>query len=191
MAAKILIVDDEEILRKIYTDRLTFEGFAIENAADGEEALAKVKSFGPNLILLDILMPKLNGLQVLEQLNADPSLKAIPVIVLSNVANDENIKKALTLGAKDYLLKTNFSPNEIINKIKTLLDTGVEKSYRISPRDGYGDVIKLSQDFPFMNFYKCPSCGGNLVFELKSDTKNPDSHEFVTSVVCDLCKKKV
>lgn len=191
MTAKILIVDDEEILRKIYTDRLTFEGFAIENAADGEEALAKVKSFGPNLILLDILMPKLNGLQVLEQLNTDATLKSIPVIVLSNVANDENIKKALTLGAKDYLLKTNFSPNEIISKIKTLLDSGAEKSYRISPRDGYGDVIKLSQDFTFMNFYKCPSCGGNLVFELKPDKQNPDSHEFITSVVCDLCKKKV
>ncbi len=189
--AKILIVDDEEILRKIYSDRLTFEGFTIETAADGEEALAKIKAAAPNLILLDILMPKLNGLQVLEQLNTDATLKAIPVIVLSNVANDENIKKALALGAKDYLLKTNFSPNEIISKIKTLLETGSDKVYRISPRDGYGDVIKLSQDFPFMNFYKCPSCGGNLVFELKGDIAKPDSHEFITSVVCDLCKKKV
>ena len=135
-------------------------------------------------------MPKLNGLQVLEQLNTDSTLKTIPVIVLSNVANDENIKKALTLGAKDYLLKTNFSPNEIINKIKALVDTSGEKTYRISPRDGYGDVIKISQDFPFMNMYKCPSCGGTLVFELKS-MKNPDDHQFVTSVVCDSCKKRV
>lgn len=187
---RILIVDDEEILRKIYSDRLTFEGFTVETAADGEEALGKIRTSPPNLILLDILMPKLNGLQVLEQLGTDTALKAIPVIVLSNVANDENIKKALTLGAKDYLLKTNFSPNEIINKIKSLLDTTVEKTYRISPRDGYGDVIKISQDFPFMNFYKCPSCGGTLVFELKP-TKNPDDHQFVTSVVCDACKKRV
>lgn len=191
MAAKILIVDDEEILRKIYSDRLTFEGFLVDTAADGQEALTKINTSAPNLILLDILMPKLNGLQVLEQLNTNPTLKTIPVIVLSNVANDENIKKALSLGAKDYLLKTNFSPNEIITKIKNLLDSGSEKTYRISPRDGYGDVIKLSQDFPFMNFYKCPNCGGNLVFELKPDKQHPDSHEFITSVVCDLCKKKV
>lgn len=187
---KILIVDDEEILRKIYSDRLTFEGFTVETGADGEEALAKIRTSPPNLVLLDILMPKLNGLQVLEQLSADSTLKTIPVIVLSNVANDENIKKALSLGAKDYLLKTNFSPNEIINKIKSLVDTPMEKSYRISPRDGYGDVIKISQDFPFMNFYKCPSCGGTLVFDLKP-TKNPDDHEFIASVVCDSCKKKV
>jgi DNA-binding response OmpR family regulator len=187
---KILIVDDEEILRKIYSDRLTFEGFTVETASDGEEALAKIRTSAPNLVLLDILMPKLNGLQVLEQINTDATLKAIPVIVLSNVANDDNIKKALSLGAKDYLLKTNFSPNEIINKIKALIDSNVEKVYRISPRDGYGDVIKISQDFPFMNMYKCPSCGGTLVFELKP-TKNPDDHQFVTSLVCDACKKKV
>lgn len=187
----ILIVDDEEILRKIYSDRLTFEGFQVDTAANGEEALTKIQTTVPNLILLDILMPKLNGLQVLEKLNTVPAWKAIPVIVLSNVANDENIKKALTLGAKDYLLKTNFSPNEIINKIKTLLNTEVKKTYRISPRDGYGDVIKLSQDHPFMNFYKCPSCGGNLVFELEADDKNPNNHQFIASVVCDACKKKV
>ncbi len=186
---KILIVDDEEILRKIYSDRLSFEGFSVETAGDGEEALGKIRTAAPNIVLLDILMPKLNGLQVLEQLNSDPNLKKIPIIVLSNVANDENIKKALSLGAKDYLLKTNFSPNEIINKIKNLLDTGAEKAYLISPRDGYGDVIKISQDFPFFNFYKCPSCGGTLVFQMKP-TKNPDDHEFTTGLICSVCKKK-
>lgn len=186
---KILIVDDEEILRKIYSDRLTFEGFTVETAPDGEEALAKIRTSPPNLILLDILMPKLNGLQVLEQINNDTALKTIPVIVLSNVANDENIKKALALGAKDYLLKTNFSPNEIISKIKTLIDTPAEKVYKISPRDGYGDVIKISQDFSFINLYKCPNCGGTLVFELKP-TKNPDDHQFIASLVCDTCKKR-
>lgn len=191
MKAKILIVDDEEILRRIYSDRLTFEGFEVESAADGEEAMNKIKASPPSLVLLDILMPKLNGLQVLEQLNTTPELKKIPVIVLSNVANDENIKKALALGAKDYLLKTNFSPNEIINKIKALIDSGGEKVYRISPRDGYGDVIKLSQDFAFINFYKCPNCGGMLVFELRPDSNNPDAHQFITSVACDTCKKKV
>lgn len=189
MSAKILIVDDEEILRRIYSDRLTFEGFGIDTAADGEEALNKIRAAAPNLILLDILMPKLNGLQVLEQLNADPQLKTIPVIVLSNVANDENIKKALSLGAKDYLLKTNFSPNEIINKIKTLLESGGQKVYRISARDGYGDVIKLSQDFSFVNFYKCPSCGGNLIFQMQP-TQNSDDHQFLTSLVCEVCKRK-
>lgn len=190
MKGRILIVDDEEILRRIYTDRLTFEGFTVDTAADGEEALSKIRTSPPNLILLDILMPKLNGIQVLEQISTDTNLKTIPVIVLSNVANDENIKKALALGAKDYLLKTNFSPNEIINKISTLLGNSGEKTYKISPRDGYGDVIKLSQDYSFVNFYKCQSCGGNLVFELKPDTTNPDSHQFVTSLVCELCKKK-
>lgn len=192
MTGKILIVDDEEILRKIYSDRLTFEGFNIDTATDGEEALLKIKSFAPNLILLDILMPKLNGIQVLEQINTDPSLKSIPVIVLSNVASDDNIKKALELGAKDYLLKTNFSPNEIISKITSLMtaqtSTPGEITYKIMPRDSMGDVIKLSQDFPFLNYYKCPNCGGNVVFSFKSGA-NPDAHDFVARAVCETCKK--
>lgn len=190
MQQRILVVDDEEILRKIYTDRLNFEGYSVDSAADGEEALNKIRTSPPNLVLLDILMPKLNGLQVLEAINADPNLKNLPVIVLSNVANDENIKKALALGARDYLLKTNFSPNEITNKISALVTLGAAKTYKISPKDGYGDVIKISQDFPFMNFYKCPSCGGALVFEMKA-TENADDHQFLTSVVCDNCKRKI
>ena len=68
MKPKILIVDDEEILRRIYSDRLTFEGFDVDSAVDGEDALNKIKASSPSLILLDILMPKINGLQVLEQL---------------------------------------------------------------------------------------------------------------------------
>lgn len=189
MQQHILVVDDEEILRRIYADRLNFEGYVIDTAADGEEALNKIRATPPNLILLDILMPKLNGLQVLEALNADAALKSIPVIVLSNVANDENIKKALALGAKDYLLKTNFSPNEIINKITGLMSAGGTKTYRISPKEGYGDVVKLSQDFSFINLYKCSYCGGNLVFEL-TPSENPDDHNFTTSLVCDNCKRK-
>ncbi|HEY4694501.1 MAG TPA: response regulator [Candidatus Nanoarchaeia archaeon] len=188
---KILIADDEEILRKIYSDRLTFEGYLVETAADGQEAIDKIASVSPDLILLDILMPKVSGLQVLEFLAANPKLKTIPVIVLSNVANDENIKKALSLGARDYLLKTNFSPNEIISKIKELTDATVLRTYRISPRDSYGDVIKLSQDYPFLNFYKCPHCGANVVFELRADSTSPDSHQFVARAVCDSCQTRL
>ncbi len=188
--AKILIVDDEEILRKIYSDRLSFEGFQVDTAADGQEAIDKIPTSQPNLILLDILMPKVSGLQVLQFLNSRADLKSIPVIVLSNVANDENIKTALSLGAKDYLLKTNFSPNEIISKIKDLMGSGPKKAYRISLRDGYGDVIKLSQEHPFLNFYKCPKCGGNVIFELKPNA-NPDVHEFSATAVCDACGNRL
>jgi CheY-like chemotaxis protein len=190
MKPKILIVDDEEILRRIYSDRLNFEGFVVDNAADGEEALQKMVSFQPNLVLLDILMPKLNGIQVLEQMNTNPALKTIPVIVLSNVANDENIKKALALGARDYLLKTNFSPNEIIGKINSLINSTGEKVYKFAPRDGYGDVVKLSQEYPWINYYKCPNCGGFVAFNLKPST-DPNSHDFTATLVCDNCHRQL
>lgn len=190
MKAKILIVDDEEILRRIYSDRLNFEGFVVDSAADGEEAINKMRTFQPNLVLLDILMPKLNGIQVLQAMSQDATLKTIPVIVLSNVANDENIKQALALGAKDYLLKTNFSPNEIIAKITAQVGDGGEKVYKIAPREGTADVVKLSQDFPFLNLYKCPNCGGNVLFQLKPDP-NPETHQFTTTFVCESCKKQL
>ena len=77
----------------------------------------------------------------------------------------------------------------MINKITSLITAGGTKTYKISPKEGYGDVIKLSQDFPFLNLYKCAYCGGNLVFELTVGG-NPDEHNFLTSIVCENCKRK-
>ena len=118
---KILIVEDEKALSEVLSDEFESHDFKVEVAEDGEEALEKVKSFGPDLILLDLLLPKKDGFEVLETIKADQKLKAIPVIILSNLGQDEEIKRGLLLGAKDYFVKTQHPLKEVVEKVKHYL----------------------------------------------------------------------
>ncbi len=118
---KILIAEDEEILKRVLQEKFEKEKFTVVVVDDGDKVLLAVKSFSPDLILLDIMLPKKDGLSVLEELHADPELARIPVIILSNLGEDEKIKKALSLGAVDYLVKTQHPINEVLERVKTHL----------------------------------------------------------------------
>jgi len=120
---KILIIEDEEIMIDLLQKKLTVEGYEISVARDGKEGLEKMKDDlqagnPPDLILLDIIMPKMGGFEVMEEMQKDRELKKIPVIVVSNSGQPVEIDKAQTLGAKDWLIKTEFDPQEVINKVK-------------------------------------------------------------------------
>ncbi|MFZ3044153.1 MAG: response regulator [Minisyncoccia bacterium] len=118
---KILVVEDEEVLAKVLQEKLQKSGYEVATAADGVEALARVKEFSPDAIILDLLLPKKNGFEVLETLKADQALKTIPVVVVSNLGEDNDIKRALALGAADYYVKSEHPINEIVEKIKNVL----------------------------------------------------------------------
>ena len=117
---KILLVEDDMFLSKIMEERLQDEGWEVNLAGNGEEGLQKAKSYLPDLILLDMILPKMNGFEVLEALNKDEKTKKIPVIVLSNLGQDEDIKNAKKIGAADYLVKSNFSIKAIVEKINKI-----------------------------------------------------------------------
>jgi two-component system, OmpR family, response regulator RpaB len=119
--AKILIVEDDPLMNRMYQKIFTFEGYDVEMASDGEEGLEKVRSSKPTLILLDIMMPKLNGLQVLEKLKADPDTKAIPVIMLTNLAGQQDAETALSKGAIKYIVKSEYEPKQVTNMVKEIL----------------------------------------------------------------------
>ena len=118
---KILIVEDEEILAKVLQEKFEKEDFKTVLAVDGELAISLAKSTRPNLIILDLILPKKSGFEGLKELKDDPELKTIPVIVLSNLGQDEEIKRALALGATDYLVKTQHPIKEVIEKVKGYL----------------------------------------------------------------------
>lgn len=124
MAHSILIVDDDIILRQMYEERLKAEDFTVDSATDGEEALkiAKEKKF--DLILLDIMMPKINGLDVLKMLKADEDTKNVPVILLTALIQDVDKQKGLAFGADDYIVKSETMPGEVMEKIKKVLAKG-------------------------------------------------------------------
>ncbi len=119
---KVLIVDDDAFLSGIYATKLELDGFEVVTARDGEEGLKAAMREKPDLILLDVLMPKLDGFEVLKRLKADAETKPIPVIMLTNLGQKEDIEKGLQDGAVDYLIKAHFVPAEAVDKIKKVLN---------------------------------------------------------------------
>ncbi|MDD5527416.1 MAG: response regulator [Patescibacteria group bacterium] len=118
---KLLIVEDEQILIKVLREKFEKEDFSVALATDGGAVMGLVKSFKPDLILLDIILPKKDGLTVLKELKADAETQSIPVIIISNLGDDEKIKEALSLGAEDYLVKTQHPINEVVEKVREYL----------------------------------------------------------------------
>lgn len=121
MNSKILIVEDDKFLRELISQKLLKEGYEIDSAIDGEEGVKKIKETKPNLVLLDLILPGIDGFEVLSQMKTEPSVSSIPVIILSNLGQKEDVERGLKLGAVDYLIKAHFTPGEIVEKIKEIL----------------------------------------------------------------------
>lgn len=119
---RILIVEDEEFLVRALKDNLEAEGYTVDVAMNGDGAMEQIKTHRPNLILLDLLMPKRDGFYVLEEVKKNPEWRLIPIIVLSNLGGDAEIKKALEMGAADYFVKSQHPIEEVIEKIKEYLE---------------------------------------------------------------------
>ncbi|MDI6591587.1 MAG: response regulator [Patescibacteria group bacterium] len=117
----ILFIEDESALQKTFGDLLRTEGYEMISALDGEIGLKLAKTEKPDLILLDLILPKIHGFDVLKQLKEDPEIKEIPIIVLTNLEGIGDVEKALELGATTYLVKAQYSLEEVIEKIKKVL----------------------------------------------------------------------
>lgn len=118
----ILIVEDDRAIAKIYQIELESKGFGVTIASNGEEGLEKAKTVKPDLILLDIMMPKMNGVDVLRQLQNDEATKKIPSVMLTNFGQESLVKEAFNLGALDYVLKYQITPQELVIRIDQLLN---------------------------------------------------------------------
>ncbi|UMX47937.1 MAG: response regulator [Candidatus Nealsonbacteria bacterium DGGOD1a] len=121
MAKKILIVEDDKFLRELIVRKLSNEGYDVVEAVDGEQGVLKIKETKPDLVLLDLILPGIDGFEVLAQKKEDPFAASIPVIVLSNLGQKEDVDKGLSLGATDYLIKAHFTPGEIIEKVRNII----------------------------------------------------------------------
>lgn len=117
----ILFIEDEPALQQTLGGFLKEQGYAVVPALDGAAGLAAIKSERPDLVLLDLILPKKHGLDVLREMRADPAIAAIPVIVLTNVESGDAIRQATELGAKAYLVKTNYSLDEVLEKVRAVM----------------------------------------------------------------------
>src|SRR3989344_6433254 len=121
MASKILVAEDDQFILKAMTTKLTKEGFEVKIAVDGVQVLDILKSYIPDLIILDLLMPKKDGFEVLKEVKGDQRLKNIPIIIASNLGQENDIQQVLDLGATDYLIKSEFTLESLVQKIKNIL----------------------------------------------------------------------
>lgn len=118
---KILIVEDDMYINKMYQLKLNLEGYEVEVAENGRIGMEKVKDFKPDIMLLDILMPEMDGFEVLKAMKEDSSIKDIPILIMSNLGQEDHIQKGKELGAIGYIVKTQYTPAKVVETIKEVL----------------------------------------------------------------------
>ena len=119
---KVLLVEDDVFVSDVYQTKLKQEGFEVISAENGKEAMKKLEAVVPDIILLDIIMPYMDGKEVLARLKESEKWKNIPVIILTNLSQRDNVEEILQKGADDYLIKSHFTPSEVVEKIKAVLN---------------------------------------------------------------------
>lgn len=189
---RVLVVEDTELLRRMYRDRLMQDGYEVADVPDGLAALAVIREQHFDLILLDLIMPRMGGIQVLEAVKQDPRTQSIPVVVLTNLGEEATIEHAVSLGAVDYLIKNETRPADVSEKVKLVLEAFVSAeddaaSFVIYPEPSRGDVDALVQHAALKRRLWCPACENELALELVPDAKRAGWYE--ARFVCPACGK--
>lgn len=118
---KILIIDDDPFLLDMYVLKFKEQRYVLETASNGKEGLEKAKTFLPDLVLLDVVMPGMDGFEILRELKKDESSRPLKVVLLTNLGQKEDVERGLQLGANDYIIKAHFTPGEVLAKVKEIL----------------------------------------------------------------------
>lgn len=147
---KVLVIEDEQVLGDILFDKLSDEGYTAFWELDGEAGLKKMREVKPDLVLLDLVMPKKDGYEVLEEMGKDDELKQIPVIIISNSGQPVEIKRIVELGAKDYIIKAQFSPKEVLDKVHKYLNGGTATEEKDQEKIS-GVKIMIVEDDQFLS----------------------------------------
>ena len=119
--AKVLIIEDDPLINKMYSEKLARDGFEVEIAPNGLEGLEKMKANPPDLVILDIMMPKMGGIEVIDEMKKDTRLEKIPIIVLSNLSESPDIERAKKRNIKEYLVKSDLDPEDVSKTVKKYL----------------------------------------------------------------------
>ncbi len=192
-ALTILIVEDTELLRKIYSDKLAQDGYQVLTAGDGVEALQHLRTSNVDLMLLDLIMPKMSGLEVLDTIKKDPRTRGIPVLILSNLGQESDVERGLAMGAVDYLIKNEAKPADVAEKIRLTLEFMAGRqvdapTYKVAIKDREFDADRLVEHLRLQRRFWCPACEVELTIEMLPKAGRPgwfDAH-----VICPMCGKE-
>jgi CheY-like chemotaxis protein len=189
----ILVVEDTELLRRIYQDKLTSEGYTVHTAQDGLECLNVLRASKIDLILLDLIMPRMSGLEALAAIKSDPRTKDVPVIILSNLGQDADIQRGIDMGASDYLIKNSAKPADVSAKIHATLQLAsdrmlADQGYRLLIRDREADADRFIADAKLTRRFWCPACELEIVIDLVARKDRPGWYD--AHFICPGCARE-
>lgn len=188
----ILIVEDEDLIRDTYARRLEHEGFVVSQAANGRDALAAARNQLPQLILLDVMLPDLSGLEVLKSLRADRRFLTVPVVLFTNLSQHMDKHQAARLGATDYMVKSEVAPGDVVARVRQLLAASPGRrpiaSFGLVVDAAAGDAGDLASLLGYEREWTCRHCGGKLMLQLDGDFSDPWSRSFRVRLRCAQCR---
>ena len=180
---KILIVDDNDVIRETYVQVFKQKGFEVISAVDGVEGVDFATKEMHNVILTGIVMPRMDGFQLIKTLRENVQTKEIPIAILSHLGREEDRKKAQELGIGEFIVQGSVSVNEIVEKIKSLIKSG--RSFLLSFDPYAWDAPRLAKTLPNKNF-NCPNCGEKLILELTPKAEGGGYNAVLKCPRCDL-----
>ncbi|MDY0339758.1 MAG: response regulator [Coriobacteriia bacterium] len=192
-AQRVLVVEDTDLLRRMYHDRLLQDGFQVFDAADGIAGLSVLRDQPVDLILLDLIMPRMGGLEVLEAVKADPRTHDIPVVILTNLGEESTIEQAVSLGATDYLIKNQSRPADVSDKVRLTLDAlgttcAQNDEFHVFIKPDVGDVQCVIDSAGLKRKLWCPACENELSLRLVPQVDHPG--HFDACFVCESCGRE-
>ncbi len=190
MRNRILLVEDSKVIREMYRNKLIMEEFTVVTADNGMEAVKVLSQEKPDLILLDLMMPVMDGYKVLQVVKTDPKLSGIPVLVFSAKGQPEEVERALNLGAAGYFVKATSKPEKVVEKIRLILSQKLKSQevarYSLEIRNDAYDAVKLASDFS-LNGLECPKCQQPMLLSLVPDFSQ-EATWFCGKFYCPKCE---
>jgi DNA-binding response OmpR family regulator len=187
-APEILVFEDDKFFSELYQKILEQEKFVVRVAADGEEGVEILKKHKPDLIIMDLMLPRMKGYEAIWRIRADSHTSRIPILVVSAHDQPEEVKKAMLMGANDFLVKGKSNLSEMISKVQTLLKKTPERHYRIEIIETVLDAPSLAQSLGIDQDYRCADCGKPMVLDLTVKGEN-GNRELRGNFVCSSCRK--
>jgi DNA-binding response OmpR family regulator len=193
----ILMIEDDSSFRQIYLDMFKAEGYKVLIAENGEIGLELAKAKKPDLIMLDLVLPGLQGFEVLKRIRSDEETKDISVLISTVLGTSLDIRKGFELGATDYMVKGFFGPREVLLKIRSLLTQararkgGKSRSYRLSIGERKSDAEELGLYMGLTKSFTCPQCQEPLLLDMIPEFTRTDTQWFLAHFICPKCHKPV
>jgi len=193
----ILMIEDESSFRQIYLDMFKAEGYNVLIAEDGEKGWDLAQEKKPDLIILDLVLPGLQGFEVLKRIRSDAGTKDIPILVATVLGTYVDVRKGLDLGATDYMVKGFFGPREVLMKISSILAQsnaakgGKVRSYKVSVRGSKADAAEFELYMGLTKSFTCPRCHEELLLDMIPDYTRTDTHWFLAHFICPKCQRSL